>query len=240
MEHQRAEVLDDGHRIHPLPEQVRGVQLDADVGGAGPLDQLADPGRVEHQVLRVQLEGHLDVQVGGLPVDLPPELLGHLPLVVQHVQGGGVPGVDDPVGPLRTGLAAGQTRHRHDPVLAEPVRQPDAAADVVGVGVPDDPVRVQRVAVAVQAGDLHAGALEQAEVVVPRGVGGEDVVEGGDVHGRQEAAGVELDAGQADAVDDLEGLGQRTVVQDRVVDAELHAGISSSWVVGCGCAGWGR
>ena len=75
---QRTEVLDDGDRIHPLPEQVRGVQLDPDVGGAGALDQLADAGRVEHQVLRVQLEGDLHVEVGGLAVDLAPELLGDL------------------------------------------------------------------------------------------------------------------------------------------------------------------
>ena len=56
-------------------------------------------GGVEHQVLRVQLEGDLDVEIGGQGVGFLPERGGDLPLVVQHVQGGGVPGVDDPVRP---------------------------------------------------------------------------------------------------------------------------------------------
>ena len=100
MEDQRAEVLDHGHRVHPLPEQVRGVELDADVGGAGALDELADAGRVEDQVLRVQFERDLDVEVGRLAVDLTPELLGDAPLVVEYVEGAGVPGVHDPVRPV--------------------------------------------------------------------------------------------------------------------------------------------
>ena len=126
-------------------------------------------------------------------------------------------------------------------MLAEPVRQPDGAADVLGVLVADHGGRVQRVAVAVQAGDRHAGALEDPEVVVPGGVAGQDVVEGGDVHRRQEAAGVDLDAGEAEIGDDLQRFGQRPVVQDRVVDAESHADtfvfggchwhIGSSWSV---------
>jgi hypothetical protein len=64
-------------------------------------------------------------------------------------------------------------------VLAEPVGQPDAAPDVVRVLAADDGVGVQRVAVAVEPGDLDTGALEQPEEVVPRVVGGEDVVEVG-------------------------------------------------------------
>ena len=67
---------------------------------------------------------------------------------------------------------------------------------------------MQRVAVAVQACDLHAGALELSEEVVSRGVGGEDVVEGGDVHRRQETARVELDASEAELGDHLDRLRQ--------------------------------
>ena len=59
--------------------------------------------------------------------------------------------------------------------------------------------RVQRVAVAVQPGDLDAGALEDSEEVVAGGVAlQEDVVERGNVHGGQEAAAVELDTGEPD------------------------------------------
>ena len=222
VEDQRAEVLDDGHRVHPLPEQVGRVQLHAEVGGARALDELADAGRVEHEVLRVELERDLDVEVCCLAVDLPPELLGDTPLVVEDVEGAGVPGVDDPVRPPATDLPCRQPRHRHDAVLAQPVGEPDAAAEVLRVRGADRRVGVQGVAVAVQPRDLHARSLEQPEEVVPRGVGGEDGVEVGDVHRGQEAARVQLDAGQPEPADHLEGLGQAAVVQDRVVDAELH------------------
>src|SRR5439155_15148663 len=70
--------------------------------------------------------------------------------------------------------------------------------------------------------DRHAGALEQAEVIIPGGVAGQDVVEGRDVNRRKETAGVDLDAGQTEIGDDLQRLRQRPVVQDRVVDTQLH------------------
>ncbi len=178
----------------------------------------------------MQLEGDLHVVVTGEGVDLLPERHRDAPLVVQHLQRGGVPGVDDPVDPGCAGLAAGQTRHGDDAVLAEPVGQPDRAADVLGVFVTDRAVGVQRVPVAVQAGDGHPGALEHAEVVIPSRVAGQDLIEGGDVHRRQEPTGVDLDAGQAEVGDDLQGLGQGTVVQDRVVDAELHTCTPIWWV----------
>src|SRR5215217_8018664 len=104
MEHKRAEVLHYRYWIHPLPEQVRGVQLHPDIGRASALDELPNPGRVEHQVLWVQLECHLDVEVGRLAVDLPPEFLGESPLVVEYVEGAGVPRVHDPVWPGATRL----------------------------------------------------------------------------------------------------------------------------------------
>src|SRR5215217_1243881 len=61
MEHERAEVLHHRYRVHPLPKQMRGVQLDANVGSASALHQLADTGGIEHQVLRVQFERDLNV-----------------------------------------------------------------------------------------------------------------------------------------------------------------------------------
>jgi len=164
-----------------LPEQVRGIQFHPDMGDAGQLDQFEDVGGVEHQVLRVQLQRDLDVQIGGELVDLLPERDGDRPLVVQHVQRGGVPGVDDPVRPGRARLPARKPGHGDDPVLAEPVGQPDRPADVLGVLVADGLVGMQRVSVAVQPGDGHPGALEDAQVVVPGGVAEQDLVDGRDV-----------------------------------------------------------
>src|SRR5687767_1978793 len=63
LEYQRTELADHRDRIHLLPEQVRGIQLDTDVGGAGQLNQLVDVSGIEHQVLRVQLQRHFDVEV---------------------------------------------------------------------------------------------------------------------------------------------------------------------------------
>ena len=93
-------------------------------------------------------------------------------------------------------------------MLAQAIGEPDAASHIFGVLRTDHGIGVQRVAVAVQAGDLHTRALELSEEVISRGVGGEDVVEGRDVHRWQEAARVELDAGEAELGDHLDRLGQ--------------------------------
>ena len=82
---------------------------------------------------------------------------------------------------------------------------------------------MQRVALGVQAGDGDAGALEDPQVVVTGRVADQDVVEGRDVHRRQEAAGVDLDPGEPEIGDHLQGVGEGTVVQHRVVDAEFHS-----------------
>ncbi len=223
LEDQRAEFADHRHRIHLLPEQVRGVQLDAHMGRAGELDELVDIGGIEHDVLRVQLEGNLHAVVGGEAVGFLPEVGRDAPLVVEHVQGGRVPGVDHPVDRGGPGFAAGQAGHGHHAVLSQPLRQPDGAADVLGMLLADFTLGVQRVAVAVQAGDRDAGALENREVVVAGRIALQDLVHGGDVDGRQEPTRVDFDAGQPQVGDDLERLGKGPVVQDCVVDAEFHS-----------------
>lgn len=231
VEDQLAEVPDDRDGVHLLPEQMRGVQLDAHMGRAGEVDEPVHVRGVEHDILRVQFQGDLDVVVTGEPVGLAPEVRDDLPLVVQHVQGRGVPRVDDPVRAGRAGLAAGQTRHGHEAVLSEPFGQPDGAADVLGVLLADDGVRVERVAIGVQASDGDAGALEETEEVVPGGVADQDVVEGRHMHGREETTGVDLDARQAQIGDDLDRLRKRPVVQDRVVETQLHLVFPQSFSV---------
>src|SRR4051794_24714918 len=108
-------------------------------------------------------------------------------------------------------------------MLSQPVGQPDRAADVLGVLVSDQLVGVQRVAVAVQARDRHPGALEDAQIFVAGRVADQDVVERRDVHGGQESAGVDLDTGEPEIRDHLQGVGQWTVVKNCVVDAEFHS-----------------
>ena len=197
---------DDGDRVHLLPEQVRRIQLDADVGGAGQLDELVHVCRVEHDILRVELEGDLHIMVTREAIGLAPELGCDAPLVVEHVERGRVPGIDDPVGPDASGLARWETRHRHDPVLPEPSGEADGAADVFRMLLADHRVGMKRVAVAVEPGDRDARALEDAEEVVARGIAHEDVVEGRDVDGGEESAGVDLDPGEAQVGDDLDRL----------------------------------
>ena len=60
---------------------------------------------------------------------------------------------------------------------------------------------LQRVAVGVQAGDRHAGALEHAQEVIASSVTKQGVVKGWHVHGWLEPVSVDLDAGQADIGD---------------------------------------
>ena len=84
VKHQRAQPVDRGDRVDALPEQVRGVHLRADVGGAGAFDEALEGGRVEHQVLWVHLDGHLHAVFPCQHVDFGPERQGDLvPLVVQ-------------------------------------------------------------------------------------------------------------------------------------------------------------
>ena len=117
MDDQRAKVLGDGDRIHPLPEQVRGIQLDTDMGGLRALHELPDTGRVEDQVLRVQFQCHLDVEVGRLAVDLPPELLSDPPLIVENVQAPEFHAFTIQLGRRTVRLTGRQARHGDDTVL---------------------------------------------------------------------------------------------------------------------------
>jgi hypothetical protein len=81
---------------------------------------------------------------------------------------------------------------------------------------------MQRVAVAVEAQDFQSRCLEEAEEVVACRVTREDLVNVGNVGRREEPSGVELEAVQAQAVDDLERFRQGPIVEDRVVDTQLH------------------
>jgi hypothetical protein len=90
----------------------------------------------------------------------------------------------------------------------------------------DGRVGVQRVAVAVQAGNRHTCSFEQRQVLIAGSIADQNFIDGRHVDGRQEHAGVDLDAGQAEVGDDLQGLGQWTVAQDRVVDTQPHAVLS--------------
>ena len=65
--------------------------------------------------------------------------------------------------PARMGLR--KTRHRDDSVHAEQAGDADRIAQVLGVFGADLRVRVQRVAVAVQAGDRHSRAVEGGQVL---------------------------------------------------------------------------
>jgi hypothetical protein len=66
---------------------MRRIHLGADVGGAGALDQASQGRRVEHQVLRVHLDGDLDTVLAGKRIDLGPERHGNIiPLVVERVE----------------------------------------------------------------------------------------------------------------------------------------------------------
>ena len=89
--------------------------------------------RGEHQVVRVHLDGHPDVVLPGQRVDLGPELVGHVPLVVQHVHVDPVPGVDDPGRVLGVRVGAGGAGHGDTCLHPEQPGQLDGAAQVVGV-----------------------------------------------------------------------------------------------------------
>jgi hypothetical protein len=95
--HQAAQVLDRRDGIDALPEQVAGIHLGPYVGGVDLGGQPLHRARVEHDIVRVHLDGHLHPGVAGPRLDVGPERDHHLaPLVVQRVEELAVPGVDHP------------------------------------------------------------------------------------------------------------------------------------------------
>jgi hypothetical protein len=112
-------------------------------------------------------------------------------------------------------VGAGGAGHRHHALDAEQVRQLDGAAQVGGVLGADAGQWVERVAVAVEAGQLHAAGGVLAEVVGARLRRGEQRVDGA-VGRRDEPAGVDLDRCQAVGLEHVEGFAEGTVVQARV------------------------
>jgi hypothetical protein len=108
----------------------------------------------------VHLDGDPNVVLPGQRVDLLPELDRDTPLVVEHVHVDAVPRVHDPGGVLRVRIGAGRAGHGDDVLDAEQARELDGAAQVVGVLGPDAGQRVERIAVAVEAGELHPAVAE--------------------------------------------------------------------------------
>jgi hypothetical protein len=82
-------------------------------------------------------------------------------------------------------------------------------------------VGVERVAVAVQRGQGDPGRRELGEVGVAR-VLARPYLRDGQMGRGKEPAGVDLRAVQAEFAQDAQGLGERLVVQDGGVGAELH------------------
>ena len=168
-----------------------------------------------------------DVVGPGERVDLGPELRGDVPLVVQHVHVDPVPRVDHPGRVLRVGVRARGARTCVTTwLIPSSAGELDGAAQVVGVLRADAGQRVERVAVAVQPGQLHAARGELAEVVRAGLLRGQQQVDVA-VRGRDEPAGVDLHRGQAVGLEHVEGLGEGAVVQAGGVGAELesHGGI---------------
>ena len=94
----------------------------------------------------------------------------------------------------------------------------DAAAQVLAVLGADAWQWVERVAVAVQAGELHVPAGELGQVVTAGLLGGQQRVDVA-VRGGDEAAGVDLHRGQAVGLQHVQRLGERAVVQAGSVGA---------------------
>ena len=85
-----------------------------------------------------------------------------------------------------SGLATGQPGHGHHSFLPERGRRPDGKADILGMFIPNDRVGVEGVAVAVEARDLHSGAVEARQIGLRGSWVGDDLVDLGDVHRGQE------------------------------------------------------
>ena len=221
----RAEPLDAVDRLHLLPEQVRGVEVHADVRRLHAVQELLEGGRGEDEVAGVHLEGELDVVRPGEGVDLLPE--GHRdgPLVVQDLEVDAVPRVHDPGRAAGTGIGAGGAGHRDHVAHAERPGQLDRASQVVGVREALGGQRRERVAGDGQTCQLHALVGEEGAQLAPPLLADQQRVDVR-VRGGDEAAGVELGALQARGGEHVEGVGQGAVLQAGGVGAvgEGHGG----------------
>jgi hypothetical protein len=118
-----------------------------------------------------------------------------------------------------TRLRTRHTRHRDHPGDAEQRRHLDAVEQVLTVREALD--RIERVAVAVQRRERQPARGELPEIVLAGTLALAQLLER-QVGRREEAAGVDLDAGQAEVDDDVERLAEGEVVKGCVVDTELH------------------
>src|SRR5207248_5374974 len=207
------------HDVHALPHQVGGIHLRADAGGTDEVYELAQGNGREDQVVRVHLDGDPDAAGPGQRVDPGPEFRGDIPLVVQDIQVDPVPGVHHPGRVRRGGVGAGGAGHRDHVRHAEQACQLDGAAQIVGVLGTDAGQRVERVAFAVQAGELLAPGGEHRQVVPASLRRGQQPVEVA-VRGGNETAGVDLHRGQAVGLEHVQCLRKRAVVQASGVGTE--------------------
>jgi hypothetical protein len=176
------------------------------------------------RVLRVHLDRDLHVVVAGTPVDVGPVRHGQVHRYSRTSRYPLSQGLTIQFGQVAPGWPPGQPGHRHDP--PDPQRAGDlhGPLQVRGVLLPHHRVRVQRIAVDVEPGQLDPVLGGDPQVVLACGGGGQHVVDR-DVRGADEAADVDLGAGQPEFADHRQGRGQVPVVQDRGVDAQLHGAV---------------
>src|SRR3954454_16936694 len=128
----------------------------------------------------------------------------------------------------------------HGVATAQQCAQLDRIAQVLGVLLANLGIGVQRVPVAVEGGQRHAGLGELPQVVLAvvlaRPRAGPDVRDR-QVWRGQGAAGVDLGTLQAHPTQDRERLRERLVVQDGGAGTELHRSALPQWISGSGVGG---
>ena len=212
-----------GHGVHPLPDQMAGVEIGADLradGGAQALERLAV---VAHEA-GVQLQGNLRHAV--LPGEgdeaLPVGDQHLIPLVVQNSQIVVRPGAGHPVGIFGFRAVPGAAGEAGDGVDAELFRQQHRLAHIAVIALRQGLVRVDGVSVAGQGADGEAGVLQRLLqlcqlLLIGQQLGGVEV----GLAGVAAAAGLQgLDA---EALENLQRLGQGLVLQNVCDDSDLHA-----------------
>ena len=155
----RPQRADDGERVHPLPEQVRRIDVRAD----DRTDRLAQPQQrrdVVDEVQRMQLEREAFDAVGErVGAEVLPELDRRRPLTIQQRHRVGRPRIPGEVDRGRARAVARVARHRHDLADAQLAGQADGRPDELDVPLAVD--RVERPGRAVERGDAQAAAGER-------------------------------------------------------------------------------
>jgi hypothetical protein len=191
------ELVDDRHRVHALPPEVRGIEVDRERAADRVGQQPERPGVVDRGArVQLQADAHARRLAGGELGEVVPVRRDRvLPLPLPQALHVGQPRAAGEHRPGRVARPAGTAAHRHDAIATEHDGQAQRVTQRGVVLGSDVAARVQWVAGGVEGGELNPCVGQPREQPPARGAVAQEPG-AVDVRGRRVAADTQLDDGQ--------------------------------------------